>query len=388
MSRPVNRAALFASACVGMTVFGGVGALLGAMLGYPEVRARFAVDFSRQGDLFAALYSGLLATTLVAGPLIDRFGNRLVLLVSALVTAGGFAGFAGGAGYAAALTASLGLGIGGGGLNIATNTLVSGLYPEHRGRWLSYLAAFFGVGALLVPLVVSTVAAERPLSALVGAAGLAALSALAFALLAFPPGVEQAAVSPRDLVRAAGRPGVPLLAALLFFQTGNEASIGGWITTYIGGAGWDPSIATRVLVSYWVAVMLGRAAIGRLHAHLSGAVLLVVCGALSVAGCAWLMGARSLPMLVGATLMTSIALSGVYPTTLAMAGDRYRHQAGTVFGVLFSTGAVGGMVLPPILGRVSEASGLRAGLAVPLVSALAVTVIALVIRAHPPAEPV
>jgi hypothetical protein len=46
-------------------------------------------------------------------------------------------------------------------------------------------------------------------------------------------------------------------------------------------------------------------------------------------------------MLVGASLLTSLSLAGVYPTTLAMAGDRYQRFAGTVFGTLFSVGALG-----------------------------------------------
>src|SRR5713101_3378695 len=68
-----------------MFVFGIVLALLGTLFGLPETRARLQTDLARQGDLFLLLYLGLAAATLVVGPLIDRIGNKLVLICSALL---------------------------------------------------------------------------------------------------------------------------------------------------------------------------------------------------------------------------------------------------------------------------------------------------------------
>jgi len=364
-----------------MFVFGIVGALLGALFGFPEIRARFAVDFSRLGDLFTLLYSGLLATTLVAGPVIDRFGPRVLLTIASGVVGAGFTIFATGSGYTAAALAAVAIGVGGGGLNIATNALVSALYPEDRGRWLNYLGAFFGVGALFVPVAASSLgsAASVPV-VLLAAAAIAASLALAYAALPLPATeAGHHAFSIRDIPSAVAQPGVWMFAALLFFQTGNEAMVSGWVSTYIEQAGWPARTATTVLAAYWVAVIVGRATVGRLHRAVAGQRMLVVCGLISMAGCAWLMGARSIASLTAAALLTSLALSGVYPTTLALAGDRYRQRAGTVFGTLFSIGGIGGMVMPPILGRVSEAAGLRVGMGVPVAGAAAVTVLALVV---------
>jgi len=81
-------------------------------------------------------------------------------------------------------------------------------------------------------------------------------------------------------------------------------------------------------------------------------------------------------MLVGASVVTSASLAGVYPTALAIAGDRYQRFAGTVFGTLFSVGALGGMALPSALGHLSEAAGLRTGMVVPLLGTAAVTLLA------------
>jgi len=317
----------------------------------------------------------------VAGPIIDRSGARLLLIASSVLVAGAFVLFATGAGYTWAAVAAVVIGVGGGGLNVATNALVSDLYPETRGRMMSYLAAFFGVGAVFVPLAAASLGSAASIPPLLFvAAALALVSAAAYALLAFPPpATDRHAFSVGDIPVALAQPGVLLLAALLFFQTGNEAMVGGWISTYIGQAGWPAQTATAVLAGYWMAVIVGRTIIGRLHHMVAGRVLLVACGLVTVAGCFWLMGARSIVTLTGAALLTSLALSGVFPTTLALAGDRYRHQAATVLGAVISLGTVGGMVMPPILGRVSEAAGLRTGMLVPAVGAVMVTTLALVV---------
>jgi hypothetical protein len=64
---------------------------------------------------------------------------------------------------------------------------------------------------------------------------------------------------------------------------------------------------------------------------------------------------------------------------LAIAGDRYHRFAGTVFGLLFSIGALGNMSFPWAVGHISQAAGVRWGMVVPLAGAIGVSVCAWVI---------
>src|SRR5207244_8673699 len=73
---------MFLAHCAGIFLFGIVLALLGTLFGLPEVRARLRVNLGQQGDLFLILYFGVFLSSLVAGPLIDRMGNKLVLMRS------------------------------------------------------------------------------------------------------------------------------------------------------------------------------------------------------------------------------------------------------------------------------------------------------------------
>ena len=78
-----------------------------------------------------------------------------------------------------------------------------------------------------------------------------------------------------------------------------------------------------------------------------------------------------------------LACASIYPTMLAIAGDRYRSFAGTVFGVLFAVGLSGGMVFPWSIGHLSQSFGFRAGMAMPVLGAAMICLLLLVIRARP-----
>ena len=101
-----------------------------------------------------------------------------------------------------------------------------------------------------------------------------------------------------------------------------------------------------------------------------------------VGGCSLLLVSESIAWLTVAALVTSVAVSGVFPTTLAMVGDRYQRHAGTVFGLVFTVSGLGGMIAPAILGHLSKTYGMRVGMVVPLAGAGIVAAVAASIKAE------
>lgn len=384
----LNRRRLFVAACAGMFTFGMVIALLGALFGLPAMRERLGVNFAQQGDLLAILSIGLLLSSMVAGPLLDRFGSKAVLVAASSMVTGALLAFALARGFAPAAVAAALLGFGGSWLNIGTNALVSDIYPEERGRWLNLLGALFGVGALFVPLVVALAFEHLSVAGtMLVCAGVGAVSGGLCASLRFPPARPRSSSSFTEMLRAARYPGVLLFAVLLFFQSGNEASLSGWASTYIGSVGWSPRAANAVLLGYWVMAILGRSLSARAQAWLGKPRLVLASGLISVGGCLVLLaGAGSLPLLTLGAWMTALAFSAVFPTTLAMAGDRYPQGAGIVFGFLFSVSNFGAMLYPWAIGQVSQAAGVRLGMLVPLVGTLGVCACAAIVARRPKAE--
>jgi MFS family permease len=236
---------------------------------------------------------------------------------------------------------------------------------------------FFGAGALFVPLVKVLVFGALSIGGLIGVmVALGTTCTFVYGVARFPPARVASGVPLSELVRAATYPGVVLFALLLLVQTGNESTLSGWITTYIGYMGWPARVATGVLAGYWAAAIAGRALFAQLSQSVERRWIVVGCGVGMMGGCGWLMASQSIAWLTVAALMTSVAVSGVFQTTLAMVGDRYHQYTGTVFGFVLAVSGLGGMITPAILGHVSQARGLRTGMAVPLVGAAIVTALA------------
>jgi fucose permease len=246
---------------------------------------------------------------------------------------------------------------------------------------LNLLGMFFGAGALFVPLVKVLVFDALSIGGLIGVmVALASACALAYGMVRFPPPREPAGVPLAELLKAATYPGVMVFALLLLVETGNEATLSGWITTYIGHMGWPARTATAILAGYWTAAIAGRAMFAALSRSVEKKWLVAACGVGTMGGCGLLMASQSLVWLTAAAIVTSVAISGIFPTTLAMVGDRYQRHAGTVFGLVFTISGLGGMISPVILGHLSQAHGVRVGMIVPLAGAGLVAVIAASIR--------
>jgi len=380
VSQTVRPRLLFLSACAGILVFGIVLAILGTVFGLPATRERLQISLAQQGTLFLLLYLGIFVASFVVGPLIDHVGNKANLLTSSLIVALAMIFFMKAHSFGTASVAAIVLGLGGGGLNTCTNVLVSDLYADQRGPMLNLLGIFFGFGALGIPLAAASIEGHFTISQLfLFCAALAVLCALWYAAIPFPPAKAQQRFSWRELLEVAKYKGVLLLAFILFCESGNEACIAGWTSTYVDVTGYSPRIATLVLAAYWAALMLSRILSARALRGIGKSQLVVGTALLSLGGCAVLLSARSLILFFAGTALIGLSYGPIFPTTLAIAGDRFPQRAGTVFGFLFSIALIGGMLFPWAVGQVSQRASVHAGMIVPGFGALVILGLALAV---------
>lgn len=378
MLKTNRRRVLFGGAATGIFVFGIVMAVLGTLFGLPEMRQRLKIDLAQQGNVFLLLYVGILLATLVAGPVIDSIGNKVILVTSSILVASGMAGFAYAHSFGGAAIPAVLLGVGGGGLNTSTNALVSDLYGEDRGPMLNVLGIFYGIGALGIPLLAAVIAGHLPIALqLLICAGLAGACALLFLRLQFPEasGGPQG-LSWREVLSVARFPGVLVLGFLLFCESGNEASIGGWTSTYVADTGLGARTATLILAGYWAALMVGRLLAARMLQFVGKRQLVLASGLGALVGAAILLMSRLEGVLVAGVLLIGLSYAGVFPTALAIAGDTYRKMTGTVFGLLFAIALVGGMSFPWAVGQISQRLGVHYGMVVPLAGAAGICTLA------------
>lgn len=361
-------------------VFGIVMAILGAIL--PQLVGRLDLQRAQAGNLFFFMNLGMLAATLVFGPVVDRFGFKLLLALSSLVVGLAFAGLAFSGSYRMVMLSVVFLGLAGGVLNGGSNALVNDLHPRRRAAALNFLGVFFGFGAMMVPLIIGGFLKQLGLRPVVLIpAGLSLVPFVLFLSFSFPrPKLAQG--FPLKDVKHITRSGLLWLTAfILFFQSGNEFSVGGWLSSYFQERyNFSLSRSALVLSGYWFFLIVGRfiyPVLNRVWKRetvvLAGAFLaLISLAGLILSPTGWL--AVVFAMLIG------LGFAAIYPTTLAVIGEKFPQFSGTAFSLAISTGLVGGMLSPWLIGRVSQNHSLRTALLVPLFNLAMILILQLAVR--------
>jgi fucose permease len=186
-------------------------------------------------------------------------------------------------------------------------------------------------------------------------------SAIWAAALRFPAPKQAQGWPLADIRRFARMPLVLMLALLLFFQSGNEFVLGGYFSTFLTTDLAVPVVdASYLLAAYWAAIMAARVMLSRVLGRF-GARRIVLGGALlAAAGAGIVATAPTAPLAAAGILLTGLALAGIFPTVLGIAGAAFRDHSGTVFGILFTVALTGGMTMPWLAGHLAAGFGLRA----------------------------
>lgn len=379
---------MFAAACLGMAVFGVVLTTVGAVL--PSVIERFGVDKARAGSLFPSLSLGILAGSLVFGPVVDRYGYKSLLLFCTGLVFLGLEGIAFAPSFAWLRLAVLLIGLGGGVINGGANALVSDVSEGARASCLSYLGIFFGVGAVGVPFALALLLGAFSYTTLVAATGLTVFAPLAFmAAIRFPVPKQARGFPIARGLALLREPFLVLLGLTLFLQSGMEISVGGWTATYfkeeLGLAGHR---GLFFLSLYWLAMMLARLALGALLGRVSPTRALYAGIATAFLGSWLLRAAREPGPAAAGIVLVGGGFAAAFPVVLSLVGDRYAGLSGTAFSIALAMALAGGMLLPYLTGVLGQAYGLRTSfLIVPAGLAVQALLLAAALRRAAPAPP-
>ena len=358
-SAEFNRNRVFASACLGILVFGIVMTVLGTIL--PMLIERFAVDKASAGSTFTLLSVGILTGSLVFGPVVDRYGFKGLLIVCTTLVLLGLEALAFAPDFNLLRVAVFVIGFGGGVINGGTNALVSDISIGERSAGLSVLGVFFGIGAFGVPLVLGFLMESFSFSVLTGAVGLPVLIAIVyFTTVRFPTPKQPQGFPISKGAELARDPALLLLGAILFLQSGLEILTGGWTSTYFEEElSVEPRAAAFALSLFWVGVTLSRLALGRILKKTDPARVLRICIAIAIVGSVFIIASQSLWIAYTGIFLTGVGLAAGFPVALGYAGDLYPRMSGTAFSVLFVLALTGGSILPYAAGVLGAEYGLR-----------------------------
>lgn len=378
---PTARAGVLgALAQAGMFVFGIVMAIVGAVV--PTLSEHLALSLGNVGTLFLVMNFAMLVASLVLGLVMDRLGLKAPLVAGAALVASGLALIGSADRFALLLPAVACLGFGGGAVNGGANTLVADLHDDARRKAaaLNLLGVFFGFGALLLPFSMGALTSALGVAGLLYTAALLCVTVSAVAaVLRFPAPKQRHGWPLAQMPRFLRMPIVLAFGFLLFFESGNEFALGGYISTFLArDLGVSVAAASYCLAAYWAAIMGVRIVLSRVLLHASAPTVVLASAVLSAGG-ALVLGLSATPaMAVAGAVVTGLALGGIFPTVLGLAGARFEEHSGTVFGILFTIALCGGMTIPWVAGHLAELAGLRAAFALVSANFVAVAILSLV----------
>ena len=347
---------VFLAACFGMLLFGISLITLGSIT--PHLKAKFLLDDVAAGTLFAILPIGILAGSLLFGPVCDRYGYKLLLILACL---GMFAGFEG-----IAYASSLGVlklcififGLGGGVINGATNAVVADISDVNKGANLSLLGVFFGAGALGMPLVLALLSKTfQPFQVIAVVGWLTLIVSFIYVFIRFPSAKQQATAAAKwsSLVK----PLLVLIAFFLFCQSSLEAIINNWTTTYLISRGaMSESNALYALSLHIVGMITMRLLTGSVFRSVSQVKMMWACLVLLFAGI-FLMQLHGKGLIIAGLVLSGAGLAGGFPIMLGFVGERFATLSGTAFSFVFAVALIGNMLINYAMGFIVHHYGIQ-----------------------------
>ena len=342
-----------------MLTFGIVLTTLGAVL--PSVIERFGIDKAQAGSLFLLMTFGILAGSLVFGPMVDRYGYKGMLMLATILILAGLEGIAF-APSMAMLRASIALiGFGGGIVNGGTNALVADISSEGKTANLNLLGVFFGIGAVGVPFLLATLSGSFTHKALIATVGaLVVIPMVLIAATAFPDPKQPQGFPIAAAGKLAKDPLLLLMGLMLFLESGMEITVGGWTSTFVNEELKVPAQRALIILSlYWLGMMLARLVLGTILKSASPVRVMFTCIAVGLAGALMLLATNSVTVAAFGVFMLGVGFAATFPTVLGFVGERYAELSGTAFSLTIAMALCGGMLLPWLAGVLGGQYGMR-----------------------------
>ena len=357
---------LITAAILAIFVYGIIAAMLGTIL--PDISQRFSLTPKQNGNIALFQAIGLMIGSFCVGPLMDVEGKRVGMLLGLALVAIALFLLRGAGGYQSVVLAMTLLGIGGGIVVTAANSLNADIKPDNPAVVSNWLNLFFGLGGLVTPLISARLflGKPRPLTQFAGI--LAILALLASVVAPFKPAGGTVAFQFSEAGGLLANPQLLALSAMLFLYVACEVGVWNWLVRHLIAQGVPESKALTILsLGFALGLLIGRIVAAQILTQVEGKTVLMAAAALmaittflmlrsSSAGNAWVM-----------VFIAGLAMAPVFPTTLGVVGAKFTGAtAATAIGIAVTFGWFGLAVSSPIIGGIAGADpkGLKKGLLV------------------------
>jgi fucose permease len=353
-----------------------------------ELMAALAIDEAQFGSLVMALFLTCCLVQLIIGPLVDKLGYKPIAIMGFLVTSASLFLLAYASSYSLALLACILLGIGAMSCNTVGNTLIPVILFEGKdpARASNLGNAFFGLGYVLTPWLLTLFLKLLGLS-YVASVSIIGVVVLLFLLFSLTPRYPQIPTGYQfsSAVKLLGNGAVIIAALSLFCYVSLEISMGTWIrqlmTQMYAGEADASTYAGWVLGFFGVAMMVGRfltSTVKNLTAM--GARVITAMAFLSIVAIVLMIVTKSPGLAIAAIILTGLAFAPIFPTIVGVTFAKFEPRLyGSIFGIIFAIGLLGGTFVPKWIGNLSVGSTVQQSLVIPAVMAAILFLLSLVI---------
>lgn len=331
----------------------------------PSLQTHYGINKATVGLLFLMQTIGYLVAAFNTGLLVEKLGNRRFLLLGALCFLLGALALGLMLPFDIVLVTMLLLGFGIAIIDAGLNAYIASL--PRNAALLNYLHAFYGTGALLGPLVASTILAIRWgwNSVYFIWIGICLLLLIGFRLI-FEKGQHNQKAGETDqpqgniLVNTLKLPVVWMAAFFLLVYVGAEISVGNWVYSLLTEERHFSILFSGWLVSgYWLGLTLGRVTLARIALRIGNERLVQCClvGAIVAALIFWLLPLY--PASAFGLCLLGFSFGPIYPITISFLSSHVSQRVlpGAV-GFLASLGSIGGALFPWFAGVLAQRVGL------------------------------
>lgn len=350
---------VFAAACLGMLLFGIVMISLGTVL--PSILEKFSLSKIEAGSLTSLLPLGILAGSLVFGPIVDRYGYKIPLIICSAIVMLGLEALALANNFAVIQSAIFVIGFGGGVLNGGTNALVAYISSEDKGANLSLLGVSFGIGALGMPVILGALLSHYSYENIISViGGFILLPILYFIFISFPKPQQAERIPLKKSISLLKESTLFILGGILFFQSGLEGLVNNWTTSFlISHHNFTQEDSLFALTTFVIGLTAARLILGIILKKQNPHWVHFICIGFAVAGTFCTMLSVSYGVILIGLVLIGIGLSAGFPIILGYVGELYSALSGTAFSIVLVIALIGNVIINYFMGIIAEYYGIE-----------------------------